>query len=131
MAKSQMSIISCTSPWPSARILPISSDDEIAQRLLQLAQRVAEIAHDLAALGRGHLAPGRGRRLAAAAATWSYAAGLASLTRAIGSPVVGLNEVSSCASASSIQLGPVQAPGLMRVQGELAEQGGNGCGGHD
>ena len=56
-AKSAMSIISCTSPSPSALILPFSSDDEAAERVLVRAQLFGHESHRFAALRRRHLAP--------------------------------------------------------------------------
>ena len=59
----------------------------------------------------------------AAAATRSYAAGLASMTVAIGSPVVGLNEVSLWPSGSLIQpSGPVQTPGFMGLSPSVSRR---------
>ena len=52
-----MSIISCTSPRPSAQDLAHFERDERAQVLLVSAQLVADLADDVAAFGRGHHAP--------------------------------------------------------------------------
>ena len=56
-AKSQMSIISCTSPSPSARILPDLERNEFAEIVLLLAQSVAELADGFAAHRAGRDAP--------------------------------------------------------------------------
>ena len=52
-----MSIISCTSPRPSAQNLAHLQRDQRAQVLFVRAQLVADFAHDFAALGRRHHAP--------------------------------------------------------------------------
>ena len=57
VAKSQMSIISCTSPSPSVRILPISSVTRWPSSDLCPAQPLADLAHDLPALGGRYRAP--------------------------------------------------------------------------
>ena len=56
-AKSQMSIISCTSPRPSWPILPASSVTSAPSASFSLAQLVAQQAHQLAAPRRRHVAP--------------------------------------------------------------------------
>ena len=56
-AKSQMSIISCTSPSASERILPTSMRDQVGDVGLVLGQQLAQALHQRAAHGRGHHAP--------------------------------------------------------------------------
>ena len=57
-ARSQMSIISCTSPRPSCAILPVSSVTSAPSASFSRAQLLAEQPHELAAAGRGDVAPG-------------------------------------------------------------------------
>ncbi len=60
-----MSIISCTSPRPSCRILPDSSVTNAPEVLLRGAQLLAEKPHELAAARRGNVAPDLERRIGA------------------------------------------------------------------
>ncbi len=63
-----MSIISCTSPSPSERILPTSRRDQPAERLLVPAQLLAELARTTSPRrGAGHSRQAANASTAAAA----------------------------------------------------------------
>ncbi len=109
-AKSQMSIISCTSPWPSARILPISSVTRSPSGSLS-----SRSALPRSRMRSPRLGAGRSRQVSNAradrASTVSHAAEDARRTDASGSPVVGLDDTSSSGVVSAIHpSGPQQAP---------------------
>src|SRR5512134_3379176 len=107
-----MSIISCTSPWPSARILPISSETRSPSGSF-MSRRAWPRSRTTSPRFGGGTSRQLRKAAVAAVATRSYAAGLASITVAIGSPVVGLNDVSLWPSGSAIHpSGPVHAPGF-------------------
>ena len=58
-----MSIISCTSPSPSALILPFSSATSVPSASLCSRSSIAELAHRFTAARRGHVAPAARSRM--------------------------------------------------------------------
>ena len=88
-AKSQMSIISCTSPRPSETILPASSVTSGAELGLGGAQLLAEQADQLAPARRRHLRARRRTRPAPARRCAGTSAGAVSATRATSAPSMG------------------------------------------
>jgi hypothetical protein len=92
-AKSQMSIISWTSPRPSERILPTSIDTKPAEIGLGAAQFFAQQPHEFAAARCRHLPPCK-KRLFGAAISRSTSASVVSRTCASVSPVIGERTVS-------------------------------------
>ena len=89
-AKSQMSIISCTSPSASERILPASIVIELGQVLLVLGEQLAEALDERAAQpARGRCARSRNAACAAAIAASTSAAPAAGTAKR-SSPVIGV-----------------------------------------
>ena len=101
-AKSHMSIISCTSPSPSARILPISSETRRPSASLWVRRALPSAWTTSPRFGAGHIRHQENASVAVAT-TRSKVAASAWRTAAIGSPVVGLSDTSSFASSGASQ----------------------------
>ena len=110
-AKSAMSIISCTSPMPSALILPFSSATSLpsGSSLSRSALATRRMASPRTGAGVMRQVSKDSR---AVAITRSYSAGVVERTLAMTLPVVGLIDSISAPAGSLLLSPPSQVPGF-------------------